>query len=42
MFYSIVPLEATLIVFKGEKMYLLPLEGVRGEESSLGEGLGGL
>ena len=23
------------------KMYLLPLEGVRGEEPSLGEGLGG-
>ena len=23
-------------------MYLLPLEGVRGEEPSLGEGLGGL
>ena len=43
MFYSIYPsLELAIFFVFDLKMYLLPLEGVRGEEPSLGEGLGGL
>jgi hypothetical protein len=49
MFYSINPLKGILNIvcefcdyFLDLKMYLLPLEGVRGEEPSLWEGLGRL